>query len=495
MEKWPGSQAERPRPLIRPVEESLALIARAQRPAPAPEPEPTPEPAPSSQPSGAAAPMSVSEQVAAALSGILGRSGARGGKEAPKAAPPADAVSPAPAPPVSQPSARASGAAPMSVSEQVAAALAGSPSRSSARPGQGVRHVPPSLPPAAPASSAPRIPASHPSEPAAASTAPRIPASHPPLDFSALTRTSAPHAPEPATASRDPAPLAMRPVSASNKLHTREFVFTIEDYENIRRRIYDFAGIALASSKQDMVYGRLAKRLRERRLSTFREYLELIDRDPGEWDIFVNALTTNLTSFFREAHHFELLARRLRQWLPSSSRPFRIWCCAASTGEEPYSLAMTACEAFASLSPPVEIIASDINTQVLIDAREGVYGSERMNGVSEGRLHKFFQAVDGEHSSRWKVIPQLHQLVRFCRINLLDSSWPLHGRFDAIFCRNVMIYFDRETQRAILQRFLGVLEEGGELYAGHSESFLHASDLFTNVGKTVYRPTPTRRKK
>ena len=458
LEKWSASIAERPRPLIRPVEESSALAARAHLRAAEPEPAASAQkaavPLPSSQTSGAAAPMSISKQIADALASVLMPARAGKEEEAQKEKT-AAAASAAPTP------ARAPEASSRSVSEQVAAVLTG------ARSNKHGGHKTP-----APVSSA-----SH-------SSAQRPPDSAAPV--SPAARVPAPRASE-------STPLAMRPVSASNKLPSREFVFTIEDYENIRRRIYEFAGIALASSKQDMVYGRLAKRLRERHLSTFREYLELIDRDPAEWDIFVNALTTNLTSFFREAHHFEILARRLRQWALTASRPFRIWCCAASTGEEPYTLAMTACEAFHSLTPPVEIIASDINTQVLIDARDGIYASDRMNGISEARLQQFFQPLDGEHSSRWKVIPQLQQLVRFCRINLLEPRWPLHGSFDAIFCRNVMIYFDRETQRAILQRFLGVLEEDGELYAGHSESFLHASDLFTNVGKTVYRPT--RRKK
>ena len=438
MGKWSASQADRPRPLIRSVEESLALAAaRVQRPAPVEE-APVSAAVPAAESSApraqADAPKSksFSEQVAAVLAGILVQE-----KDAPK---------------------EASKEAPKDAPKEAPKAAAPQPV-----------HTPAASAPKAPihfGSTQRKAPPPPPLPPAGASPASRIPASR----------------------ADEPLPLAMRPVSASNKLNTREFVFTIEDYENIRRRIYDFAGIALASSKQDMVYGRLVKRLRERRLKTFREYLELIDRDGAEWEVFVNALTTNLTSFFREAHHFELLAHRLRMSQPLT-RPFRIWCCAASTGEEPYSLAITACEAFGSLHPPVEIVASDINTQVLIDAREGVYSSDRMTGISEGRLRKFFQPMDGEHSSRWKVIPELQQMIRFCRINLLDANWPLQGHFDAIFCRNVMIYFDRETQRTILQRFLRVLEADGELYAGHSESFLHASDLFTSAGKTVYRIT------
>lgn len=269
--------------------------------------------------------------------------------------------------------------------------------------------------------------------------------------------------------------------SAPPVVMTREFVFSEADFAAVRQKIYDFAGISLSPAKQDMVYGRLAKRLRVRGVGTFREYLALLERDAGEWEAFVNALTTNLTSFFREGHHFEILGARLRQW--RLQRKFRIWCCAASTGEEPYSLAMTACEAFNTLRPPVEIVASDLNTQVLEDARRGWYGRERMGGVSEERQRRFFMPSE----AGWEVREEVRQLVNFCRINLLEGSWPLQGRFDAIFCRNVMIYFDRETQYAVLQRFVPLLEVDGELYAGHSESFLHAADLFVGVGKTVYR--------
>ncbi len=264
----------------------------------------------------------------------------------------------------------------------------------------------------------------------------------------------------------------------------REFRFTQADFERIRKLIYEHAGISLAPIKQDMVYSRLARRLRALRLPTFEEYLRRLESgDEAEWETFVNSLTTNLTSFFREAHHFEILIRQLRE---AKHRPLRIWCSAASTGEEPYSLAITACEAFDTLSPPVEIVASDIDTHVLATAEKGIYPLDRVERLSPQRLHRFFLKGTGSQAGHARVRPELQRFIRFVRINLLDAHWPVQGPLDAIFCRNVMIYFDKPTQYRILKKFVPLLREDGLLYAGHSESFLHAADLFRSLGRTVY---------
>ncbi|HUW36679.1 MAG TPA: CheR family methyltransferase [Rhodocyclaceae bacterium] len=271
----------------------------------------------------------------------------------------------------------------------------------------------------------------------------------------------------------------------------REFRFTAEDFERIRKLIYDRAGIALAPVKQDMVYSRLARRLRAHGHTTFAQYLALLERgDEKEWETFTNSLTTNLTSFFREAHHFVLLAQ---QMLKSRERPFRIWCSAASTGEEPYSLAITACEAFKSLAPPVSIIASDIDTSVLATAEKGVYSEDRVDKLGPERLRQFFLKGTGAQAGQVRVRPELHKLVSFARVNLLDPRWPLTGPFDALFCRNVMIYFDKPTQYGILTKFQPLLRQDGLLYAGHSESFLHAVDLFRSLGRTVYERADRKR--
>lgn len=261
----------------------------------------------------------------------------------------------------------------------------------------------------------------------------------------------------------------------------REFAYTPADFERIRVLIHDHAGIVLSPAKQDMVYGRLARRLRARGLATFSTYVDLVLRDRGEWEAFVNALTTNLTAFFREAHHFQILAERMRA---SGANRFSIWCCAASTGEEPYSLAITACETFASLQPPVSILATDLNTSVLEEARSGIYPAERLSGLTAAQLQKYF--VESGNSGARRIRPELQRLITFGRLNLLEPMWSARGPFDAIFCRNVMIYFDKATQFAILKRFAPLLRPDGVLVAGHSESFAHASELFRPLGRTVY---------
>lgn len=266
----------------------------------------------------------------------------------------------------------------------------------------------------------------------------------------------------------------------------REFVFTSADFDKIRTLIYDHAGISLAPVKADMVYSRLARRLRALNLADFQSYLDFLQADEGpEWETFVNSLTTNLTAFFREAHHFEILKEFLRQ---QKQRPVRIWCSAASTGEEPYTLAMTACEAFDTLSPPVEIIASDIDTNVLATAQRGVYAMERVSKLSPVRLKSFFLKGTGAQAGHARVRPELQRLISFTRINLLERI-DLNGPFDVMFCRNVMIYFDKPTQHAILKKFHPLLRPEGLLFAGHSESFLHAADVFRSLGRTVYERT------
>lgn len=269
----------------------------------------------------------------------------------------------------------------------------------------------------------------------------------------------------------------------------REFAFTTADFERVRKLIYEHAGIALSPAKQDMVYSRLARRLRETRLKSFGEYLALLERgDKGEWEKFVNSLTTNLTSFYREPHHFPMLAEHLKKLQGRS--PIKIWCSAASTGEEPYSIAMTAVEAFNSFNTPVTIVASDLDTHVLATAAKGVYTHDRVDKISPERLSRFFVRGGGVQDGSFTVKPELRRMITFQRLNLLEPNWSLRGPFDAIFCRNVMIYFDKPTQYKILSRFAPLMSEQGLLFAGHSESFLHAADLFRSLGKTVYELTP-----
>ncbi len=291
---------------------------------------------------------------------------------------------------------------------------------------------------------------------------------------------------------RSPAPRAasQRPVLPAVAAPEREFAFSSADFERVRALIYKHAGISLSPVKQDMVYSRLARRLRARGDKTFAEYLDRAEREPAEWETFVNSLTTNLTSFFREAHHFDILAERLKKH--TGRNLLRIWCSAASTGEEPYSLAITACEAFNSMTPPVQIVATDIDTNVLTTARSGVYGMDRVERLSRERMQRFFLKGTGGQAGFARVRPELQRLIEFKRINLLDRNWALQGPFDIMFCRNVMIYFDKPTQYDILKRFAPLLKPDGLLFAGHSESFLHAADIFRSLGRTVYERTDAR---
>ncbi len=264
----------------------------------------------------------------------------------------------------------------------------------------------------------------------------------------------------------------------------REFEFTPLDFSRVRKLIYQRAGISLSEAKTDMVYSRIGRRLRTIGLDSFKAYLDYLEGEdnPAEWEAFTNALTTNLTSFFREEHHFPILAEHLQQL----KKPIRIWCSAASTGEEPYSIAMTACEAFNTLKPPVEIIATDIDTNVLATAARGVYPLDRIAKLSIERKKRFFLKGSGKSEGSVKVRKELQQLIQFQQLNLLDDKYPLSEPFDAIFCRNVMIYFDKPTQTKILEKFVPLMKPHALLFAGHSENFLYVSHALRLRGKTVY---------
>lgn len=236
-----------------------------------------------------------------------------------------------------------------------------------------------------------------------------------------------------------------------------------------------------------MLYGRLARRLRQIGERSFERYLDRVESgDLAEIETFTNALTTNLTSFFREPHHFPVLAAHLRR--PDVPKPLVVWCAACSTGEEAYSIAMTAVEAFGSFAPPVRILASDVDTNVLATAQTGIYPEDRAEKMTPERLRRFFLHGRGANEGQKCIREELRSLVTFRRINLLEPGWPVRGPLDAIFCRNVMIYFDRPTQFAILQRLAPLLRADGLLFVGHSESLYHAARLFRPRGKTVYEP-------
>jgi chemotaxis protein methyltransferase CheR len=265
----------------------------------------------------------------------------------------------------------------------------------------------------------------------------------------------------------------------------REFHFTKQDFSRVCKLIYDHAGISLGESKQELVYSRLSRRLRATGLSTFGAYLALLEsNDEAEWEAFTNSLTTNLTSFFREPHHFPLLAEQVKTL--RGKHPIVLWCSAASTGEEPYSMAMTVLDALGRDASQVSIVATDLDTNVLTTARAGVYPEERIAKLSPELVKRHFQRGTGAQEGMVRVRQELRDMITFRQLNLLDNSWSVRAPVDAIFCRNVMIYFDKTTQLSILKRFVPLLRKEGLLYAGHSESFHHADDYFKLRGKTVY---------
>lgn len=262
----------------------------------------------------------------------------------------------------------------------------------------------------------------------------------------------------------------------------REFAWTGEDFSRIKALIYKKAGISLHDGKHAMVYSRVSRRLRETGHGSFRAYLDWLEQHDGsEWQDFINALTTNLTSFFREQHHFEILRELLAA---RSGQPWRIWCAAASTGEEPYSLAMT-CQEVLGASGGFEIIGSDIDTRVLATAARGVYQAENTKGLNQDRLQRFFMRGKGANAGMIRVKPELQRHVRFMNVNLIHDL-PFREPFDIVFCRNVMIYFDGSTQRRVLERIHRVMKPGGMLFVGHAENFSDARSLFALRGKTVY---------
>ncbi len=265
-----------------------------------------------------------------------------------------------------------------------------------------------------------------------------------------------------------------------------EFQLSTADFDRVRHLIYQRAGISLHAGKQAMVYSRLSRRLRETSMRSFSQYLQWLEGGAGanadaEWQEFVNCLTTNLTSFFREDHHFVELREHLATRRPQN---LRVWCNAASTGEEPYSIAMTITEALGA-NVSAKVVCSDIDTKVLATATRGVYPADA-RGLSPERLRAHFLRGKGDNSGAIRIKPELAKLVEFRVHNLMDARWSLGEPFDIVFCRNVMIYFDAETQRRVLEKIHATMKPKSLLFVGHSENFTDAKDLFQLRGKTIY---------
>lgn len=277
-----------------------------------------------------------------------------------------------------------------------------------------------------------------------------------------------------------------RPAAATLdiQLGDTEFAF-------IRTVVEKNAGIILNTTKRQLVQGRLARRIRELGLSSFAEYCELVrNGGPEELVGLINAITTNVTSFFRESHHFDSLTTLM---LPEAmgrnerTRRLRVWSAGCSSGEEPYSIAIAAAEALGSQRGwDFKILATDIDSEILDTAARGEYPLERLQGVSDERRQRWFVAGVGERTGQVRVKPELQTMITFRTLNLM-GDWPMHGPFDVIFCRNVMIYFDQHTRERLLMRYAQLLTDGGYLCLGHSESIHMQHTQFRLVGRTIYR--------
>jgi chemotaxis protein methyltransferase CheR len=271
----------------------------------------------------------------------------------------------------------------------------------------------------------------------------------------------------------------------------REFKFDQKDFQALRALIKKITGITLADSKEELVYGRVSRRLRSLGLQTFGEYRQRLEfGDEEELTEFCNAMTTNLTAFFRESHHFNYLRDHLllpRLEDPNGSRRIRIWSAACSTGEEAYSLAMTVCESIPDWRRwDIKILATDIDSRVLARAKQGVYAKDRVKGLDPQRLARFFRTHHEAGQEVHEVVPDLGTLITFKQLNLMHEL-PMSGPFDAIVCRNVIIYFDKDTQKQLFERIAPLQRPDDLLFLGHSESLFRVTNAYALIGKTIYR--------
>jgi chemotaxis protein methyltransferase CheR len=274
-------------------------------------------------------------------------------------------------------------------------------------------------------------------------------------------------------------------------LRLREFEFGDDDFQALRALVREVTGISLSEQKRELVYGRLARRLRALNLKSFREYRDLLSQDDGrELVQFCNAITTNLTAFFREPHHFEHLKNDVLTPLVrklGAQRRMRIWSAGCSTGEEPYSIAMSVLEAVPDIERwDIKILATDLDSDVLEKARRGVYTADRLQTLSAERRERFFEPYPDAKEPSFKVRPELPRLLTVKQLNLMHP-FPMKGPLDAIFCRNVVIYFDKDTQRDLVARISRLQRPGDLLFLGHSETLFKVSTDYNLIGRTIYR--------
>lgn len=271
-------------------------------------------------------------------------------------------------------------------------------------------------------------------------------------------------------------------------MENREFRMTDNNFSVIKELVYKSSGIVLGPHKREMVYSRLSRRLRVLKLSDFDQYCKLLaNQDGEELSHFINAITTNLTSFFREQHHFDFIEQTVIPKLLAQSKHtnrIRVWSAGCSSGEEPYSIAITMAHAFPKSTWDLKILATDLDSNVLAKATTGIYPIQSLEGLSETVKRTNF--VYNKQLDQYKIKPCIAQHIHFKRLNLLEK-WPIKGKFDIIFCRNVVIYFDNETKNNLIRRYANLLKPGGYLFLGHSETMSREVSNFTPLGHTIYQ--------
>lgn len=274
---------------------------------------------------------------------------------------------------------------------------------------------------------------------------------------------------------------------------TREFAFSEADFRSLAQFAHEHAGIALSDSKRNLVYGRLARRLRALGLASFADYREYLAENPSELEGFINAISTNLTKFFRESHHFDHFRSHVAAAFAQGGagrRRLRVWSAGCSTGEEPYTIAVVLKREIRDIERhDVRILATDIDTEVLGKGARGEYPINSIDDIPGIYREYFRPAGDKRKSETVVVADEVRSLITFRRLNLMDA-WPFSGKFDAIFCRNVMIYFDGPTKATLIERMTKQIPPGGWLYIGHSESLIGAHPGLRFIGRTIYRREP-----
>jgi len=269
----------------------------------------------------------------------------------------------------------------------------------------------------------------------------------------------------------------------------REFSFSDEDFKGLAKLAYEHAGISLSDAKRNLVYSRLSRRLRVLQLQTFREYRELVANDAREIENFINSISTNHTKLFREDHHFDHLRSHVAApYAQAGARAgsMRIWSAGCSSGEEPYTIAVVLKRELRSFhNRDVKILATDIDTEILTKAARGEFAPNATTDVPHG-YQSFFKNIVVDGQEKVTVEDDVRSLITFRRLNLMER-WPFRGLFDAIFCRNVMIYFDGPTKANLIERFANQIKPGGWLYIGHSESLTGNHPQLKPVGRTIYR--------